>query len=121
MIESLLGDIRIWHADAAEEYWVHRGGGDYSGAGNRCEFGDFSALVNGILLRPLPYSQPERLVRMWEMGMPKGALLGAAIPRAGSGHRGLYAGYAGFNFTGFSEPLRLKGAASLQIYFRCWA
>ncbi|HEV3459442.1 MAG TPA: hypothetical protein VHG32_23070, partial [Thermoanaerobaculia bacterium] len=30
------------------------------------------SLVDGILLRPLPYAQPERLVSAWQVGAPKG-------------------------------------------------
>src|ERR1700689_5406537 len=67
------------------------------------------SLVNGILLRPLPYSQPERLVSMWEMGMPKGALL-ALQARAQTVDVAGYTRDAGFNLTGRSEPLRLKGS-----------
>jgi predicted permease len=67
------------------------------------------SLVNGILLRPLPYSQPERLVSMWEMGMPKGALL-ALQARAQTLEIAGYTRDAGFNLTGLSEPLRLKGS-----------
>ena len=67
------------------------------------------SLVNGILLRPLPYAQPERLVSMWEMGMPKGALL-ALQSRAQAVEVAGYARDAGFNLTGLNEPLRLKGS-----------
>ena len=31
------------------------------------------SLVHGILLNPLPYAQPDRLVRLWQVGAPKGA------------------------------------------------
>ncbi len=74
------------------------------------------SLVNGILLRPLPYAQPQRLVSMWEMGMPKGAML-ALQSRAQAVEIAGYTRDAGFNLTGLSEPLRLKGSRATTNLF----
>src|SRR5579862_3519155 len=74
------------------------------------------SLVNGILLRPLPYSHPDRLVSMWELGLPKGGLQGLQS-RAQTMDIVGYSRDAGFNMTGSSEPLRLKGSrVSLNLF-----
>jgi putative ABC transport system permease protein len=76
------------------------------------------SVVNGVLLRPLPFDRPERLVNIWE-AMPK-----RNIPRlpAPPGNyldwrlrNHVLAGLGGFNQTGFSvtstgEPERYIGA-----------
>ncbi len=108
MIESLLGDIRFGTRMLRKNIGFTAVAVITLALGIGANSAIFS-LVNGILLRPLPYSQPERLVSMWEMGMPKGALL-ALQSRAQTVDIAGYTRDAGFNLTGLSEPLRLKGS-----------
>src|SRR2546423_3123276 len=65
------------------------------------------SLVNGILLRPLPYSAPKQLVSVTGT-YPKGAL----VAMREQVHTMNVAGYAEgheFNLTGLGEPVRLTG------------
>ena len=77
----------------------------------------FSA-VNGILFRPLPYAEPQRLVMIWgnlfKTGLDE---IGASAPefkdyKEQSTVFEHLAGYtqAGFNFSGGGEPERINGA-----------
>ncbi|HEV2247033.1 MAG TPA: ABC transporter permease [Terriglobia bacterium] len=66
------------------------------------------SLVNGILVNPLPYAEPERLVSAWEATVPPGIL--EALRR--QGHTMDLAAYtlvSGFNLNG-ETPLRLDGS-----------
>ncbi len=67
------------------------------------------SLVNGVLLKPLPYSNPDRLVNLWNIGMPKGALL-ALKERSKTLDIAGYTWDDGYNVTGLTEPLRLVGS-----------
>ncbi len=66
------------------------------------------SLVNGILLNPLPYSEPERLVSAWEAAAPPGVL--EALRRQGhTMDLAAYTAVSGFNLAG-ETPLRLDGS-----------
>jgi predicted permease len=65
------------------------------------------SLVNGILLQPLPYPQPDRLVRLTGY-FPQGCLV-ALRDQAASMDVGTYAEGKDFNMTGWGEPVRLTG------------
>ncbi|HUK29916.1 MAG TPA: ABC transporter permease [Candidatus Acidoferrum sp.] len=67
------------------------------------------SLVNGVLLKPLPYSDPGRLVKLWNIGMPKGAML-ALKDRMKTVDIAGFTWNDGWNITGLNEPLRLNGS-----------
>ncbi|MBW8876534.1 MAG: ABC transporter permease [Acidobacteria bacterium] len=83
------------------------------------------SVVYGVLLRPLPYPQPDRLVRLFFVG-PKGQLQGAFSPpnfldfraasRALSGVSGLHGGTLNLSGEG-AEPERLPAAWVSANYF----
>lgn len=73
------------------------------------------SLVNSILLRPLPYQQPERLVRITD-SYPEGAL--AAV--CASMKTMEVAGYAegqDLNLTGMGQPARIHGTSVSANFF----
>ena len=88
--------------------------------------GTFS-IVNGVLLRPLPYPSPDRLVRIYETAPAAqgGGLRSIAIPtlsvwekELGSfEHVALY-GPTSFDLTSGDRPVRLDGAAVSRSFFR---
>src|SRR5258708_23062591 len=84
------------------------------------------SIVAGVLIRPLPYQTPERLVMVWEDMRARGG------PQRDWASRGLFVewkrrgtmfehlaaarGWAP-NLTGIDEPERLRGAAVSAAYF----
>lgn len=73
------------------------------------------SLVNGILLEPLPFAQPERLVSITD-SYPQGAL----VAMRASLHSMEVAGYSDgeeLNLTGLGEPIRVHGAAVSENFF----
>jgi predicted permease len=73
------------------------------------------SLVNGVLLRPLPYSQPERLVAITD-SFPQGAIV--AMPaRLKTMDIAGYSEGAEFNLTGRGEPSRLYGTSVSADFF----
>src|SRR5688500_14268932 len=84
------------------------------------------SVVNAVVLRPLPYGAPERLVALWGNLNQKGfEELGLSAPeytdfRARGGH--VFedvAAYSqgGFNLTGAGEPERITGAYATASLF----
>jgi len=83
-------------------------------------------IVDGVLLKPLPYPDPERLVMLWERQIPTGEI-GTVAPanfydwRAQSrsfAHMAAVDPYPDFILTGAGEPRRLAGAAVSYDFFR---
>jgi len=81
-------------------------------------------IANAILLRPLPFPAPERLVRIWEAN-PRDDRFGVSEPnfldwRDRSRAFGTLAAYAGRSVSifGDGEPERLAGSAVTSAFFR---
>ncbi len=82
-------------------------------------------VVNAVLIRPLPYPQPERLVMVWnkypKMGLARAALSGPDFVDRRDRNRvferlGVFAD-AGLNLTGGGEPERLQGIRVSEGFF----
>ena len=82
-------------------------------------------VVNGVILKPLPYPQPDRLVMLWERQLSDGTL-GSVAPanffdwREQSHSLEKMAAidpYPDFILTGTGEPRRLVGAAVSSDFF----
>jgi predicted permease len=66
------------------------------------------SLVNGILLRPLPYAHPNELISLNDGAYPKGGLV-ALRQRSKTMDIAAYAEGYEFNLTGLGDPVRLSG------------
>ena len=66
------------------------------------------SLVNGILLRPLPYAHPNELISLNNAAYPKGGLV-ALRERSKTMDIATYAEGYEFNLTGLGDPVRLSG------------
>jgi len=87
------------------------------------------SVVDGVLLRKLPYRDPDRLVMVWEKNPALGASIGERLPanytnfaewqRQSSAFEGI-AGMedANLNRTGAAEPERVNGARISQNFFQ---
>jgi putative ABC transport system permease protein len=83
------------------------------------------SVVNAVLLRPLPYERPERLVVMHERRAAEGRLQGLIAPAnffAWQAESQSFAGMAAhtealFNLTGGGEPERLWGLVTTPELF----
>ena len=77
------------------------------------------SVVNAVLLRPLPYGEPERIVQLWETQPSKNAYQGTVSPlcfndwrtRSRSFASMAAYRYANFTLTGGDTPQSLTGAA----------
>src|SRR5262249_37014525 len=75
------------------------------------------SVVNTVLLRPLPYKDPDRLVMLWQISSIFGSHVGASAPEYLDyrernhvfSRMGAYASLS-FNLTGGREPQRIKAA-----------
>jgi putative ABC transport system permease protein len=88
------------------------------------------SVVNGVLLRPLPYAQPDELVRVLDRNAKQGIAAGAFSPQdfddlvaANAGYKSLAAymfipGQTGMNLTGEGEPLRAEVASVSRDFFQ---
>ncbi|HEV2387205.1 MAG TPA: ABC transporter permease [Candidatus Acidoferrales bacterium] len=83
------------------------------------------SVVDAVLLRPLPYPNPQQLVRVWEQA-PNGRRMNLADPnfddfRAQNRTLAALAGYSGVwpvSVAGGSEPVRANVAAVSRDFFR---
>src|SRR5437868_3659399 len=87
------------------------------------------SVVNGVLLRPLPYAHPEQLVRVLGQSAKQGVQLTAFSPpdfddlvAAKAGYSSLAAymfipGQTGMNLTGQNEPLQTEAASVSADFF----
>ena len=84
------------------------------------------SIVAGVLLRPLPYQNPERLVMVWQdmraRGGPQRDLASPGLFVEWQQRGGMFEHLAavrswGPNLTGIDEPERLRGAAVSAAYF----
>src|SRR5215475_12135075 len=66
------------------------------------------SLVDGILLRPLPYAHPDQLISLNNAAYPKGGLV-ALRERSKTMDIATYAEGYEFNLTGLGDPVRLSG------------
>jgi putative ABC transport system permease protein len=86
------------------------------------------SIVHGVLLRPLPFERPQRLVSIWEYVPDDAGVYHRSRTTAGSYYQWLQEatafedmalfGSAGFNWTGDGEPEQLLGARVSASYFR---
>ena len=76
------------------------------------------SVVNGVMLKPLPYAEPDRLVAVWpeqnfNAAMVRDLLAAAPALEAATGISGW-----GFTLTGEGEPLEVDGARVSPGHFR---
>src|SRR5262245_17518969 len=86
------------------------------------------SIIHGVLLRPLPFGEPERLVTLWEVrpddgGVPHRWRMAAGTyfdweSQARSFERMALFNSAGVNWTGDGEPEELLGARVTSSYFQ---
>lgn len=76
------------------------------------------SVVNSVLLRPLPYHEPDRLVSIWPEGaFPQAALLAFRDQTESFETVAAYTGGGEWTLTGHGDPLRLNGASTTAELF----
>ena len=84
------------------------------------------SVINSVLLKPLPYPQPQSLVQLMETA-PQGTFFGASVPKFNIWRQqaaifqyvaGYDQGGAGLNLTGGAEPEQVQGIHVTADYFR---
>ena len=55
----------LWNPDTGQEPWFHDRRGERTGLGHWREYGSVQRVLNGVMLNPLPYPDPQRLVWFW--------------------------------------------------------
>src|SRR4051794_33560856 len=83
------------------------------------------SVVNAVLLRPLPYSQPERIMQLWEVNLRTGDKDGSVSPQNFADWRdrnksfesmSVYR-YANLSLTGGDQAERVSGAMVSADFF----
>ena len=83
------------------------------------------SVINAVLLRPLPYKSPDRIVQVWENNLGKGIPSFAVTPRDyvnWLNEQSVFESLAAFRqqyfmITGVDEPERVLGATVSQSLF----
>ncbi|MGI9090649.1 MAG: ABC transporter permease [Gemmatimonadaceae bacterium] len=76
------------------------------------------SVVNSVLLRPLPFKQPDRLVSVWAKGGPSRGVFAAIRDRSRSYQQlAAYRQGTGLTLTGRGEPERIDGALGTATLF----
>ena len=123
-METFYQDVRF----ALRTLWTNRGFALIAVAALALGVGANSAIfsvVNAVVLRPLPYKDPERLVALWVGLNQKGfEELEVSAPeftdfrtRSTSFERVAAYGASGFNVTGAGEPERIQGLFATADFF----
>ncbi len=85
------------------------------------------SVVNAVLLRPLPFREPERLVTVWERNPKQGYDQNVAAPAnfldwkdqsQSFEQLAMFGEVRGYNLTGADEPVRVKGFAVTANLFQ---
>src|SRR5689334_18464248 len=123
-METLFQDVRF----ALRTLWTNRGFTFVAVAALALGVGANSAIfsvVNSVVLRPLPYKDPERLVALW-VGLNRNGFdeLEVSAPeftdfhtRASSFEHVAAYSAGGFNMTGAGEPERVQGLSATADLF----
>jgi putative ABC transport system permease protein len=77
-------------------------------------------VVNAVLLRPLPFNQPDRLVRVWPQKLDTSVSKAEFVELKEQNHSFAdLAGYSGWSFTltGRDEPAKVEGARTTASFF----
>ncbi|MGI8509559.1 MAG: ABC transporter permease, partial [Gemmatimonadaceae bacterium] len=76
------------------------------------------SVVNSVLLRPLPFKQPNSLVSVWANGAPSRGVFATIRDRSQSYQQiAAYHEGAGLTLTGPGEPERIDGASGTATLF----
>ncbi|HZS47549.1 MAG TPA: ABC transporter permease [Blastocatellia bacterium] len=84
------------------------------------------SVVNSVLLRPLPYPEPDRIVQIWETYLPKFPHIGASTPdyyefKDHANSFSMVAGFryvpTGLNLTDGGDPQRIKATYATSNLF----
>ena len=121
-MNELLQDLRYRYADSPEESGVYHRRGLTLAIGIGANTAIFS-FVNGVLLKPLPYGEPERIVRVLEKP-PGGGRNGISTlnyldwQKDNTVFEYMAAQTGGsVTLTGITEPVQLRGSRVSPHYF----